>query len=272
MKIPNVVKFVALAAVMFGAGAGLAVWKKESAYQQMVAAQQAAMPKEMPKEAAPAPATPAQPAEPTTEAGKIIPNAPEMPQPAAAGMTAAPPSAAPVAPEEHHDHAAAAPETPVAGMQAGGPFTLTDQKGNTVTEKSWPEKYKLVFFGFTHCPDTCPATLQKISALMDNYDPTGAKLQPLFITTDPARDTREVMETYMGGYAHILGLTGTKEQIEAAEKAYKVYAAEGEGGAIDHSAFIYLQSPDDQTLAVLSSGLSGEEMMAKIKEKMPAAP
>jgi protein SCO1/2 len=275
MKVPRFVQFGLLAAVVFVAGAGIAIWQKKHTFDQMTAAQHAAQletsavpeaklsmdatpPVQAPVNPAPDTSAVAQ-AMPTAEIGKVIPNAPDMPTPPAAA--AAPlEMAQPVTP----------PATPpvadaVAGVQVGGPFALIDQNGIAVTEKSWPGKYKLVFFGFTHCPDVCPATLQKISAVMDNYDPAGAKLQPLFVTTDPASDTQDVMATYMSGYPHTLGLTGSKEQIEVAEKAYKVYASPGENGAIDHSALIYLMSPDDEMMEVLDSKLSAEEMIARIK-------
>lgn len=250
MKITQIVQIVVLALIVFGLGAGLALWNRQKAPAPVQ--QQAA---EAPKAATPA-VTAAAVQPPTTEPGKIIPEAPEMPAIPAVSEKTASDKTAPAA------AATAQAETPVAGMQAGGPFTLTDQKGNAVTEKSWPGKYTLVFFGFTSCPDTCPATLQKISAAMEKLDPQGAKIQPLFITTDPATDTQERMGIYMGGYPRILGLTGTKEQIEAAEKAYKVYV-----NGPDHSAYIYLMGPDGTMLDVLGADLPAEEMMTKIKAK-----
>lgn len=178
--------------------------------------------------------------------------------PAGDAASAAAPAAAP---------AAAVPDSDrVQGMQAGGPFSLTDQNGQAVTEKSWPGKYKLVFFGFTRCTDTCPATLQKISSVMEAYDPTATKLQPLFITTDPAFDTQQIMATYIGAYnGNILGLTGTKDQIDAVEKEYKVYAADTPGGTPDHSAYVYLMSPDDRTLEIMDPKMAAADMISHIK-------
>lgn len=153
----------------------------------------------------------------------------------------------------------------------GGAFSLTDHKGNAVTEKSWPGKQKLVFFGFTHCPDICPAAMQKLSAVMDSYDAEGAKLAPLFITVDPARDTPEVMASYIAGFnKSITGLTGTEEQIKAVESVYKVYASKAAGTTpedymMDHSAYIFLMSPDDQLLEIFDSEATAEGMFEKIK-------
>ena len=164
----------------------------------------------------------------------------------------------------------AAEQTTVAGVPIGGKFSLTDHKGHSVTEKSWPGKYKLVFFGFTHCPDTCPATLQKIAVVMEHSDPQGKKIVPLFVTVDPATDTPPVMAKYVGAFnPHIIGLTGTEAQIKAAEDAYKVYASKVPGKApeedmVDHSAYIYLMSPDDKFLEVFSVDETAENMISKI--------
>ena len=181
---------------------------------------------------------------------------------------------------------AASRPAPMAGVAVGGAFSLTDHTGAAVTEKSWPGKHKLVFFGFTHCPDTCPATLQKISAVMEHFDPAGEKIVPLFITVDPARDTKEVMAQYLGNYnPHIVGLTGTEAQVKAAVDAYKVYAAKVPAAAapppemdhhdhgmdhhdmdymVDHSAYIYLMSPDDRLQEAFSVEETAENMITKI--------
>jgi protein SCO1/2 len=167
------------------------------------------------------------------------------------------------------------------GIHVGGAFTLTDQSGKTVTEKSWPGKYKLVFFGFTHCPDTCPAALQKMAVIMQhldqNNDPWGAKIVPLFITVDPARDTAAVMAKYVTVFnPHIVGLTGSEAQIKSVEEAYKVYAAKKPGQSNDdyaeymedHSAYVYLMSPDDKLLQVFSFDETAEAMIGKIKDSV----
>ncbi len=170
---------------------------------------------------------------------------------------------------------------PVAGVQVGGPFSLTDHKGNAVTEKSWPGKYKLVFFGFTHCPDICPVALQKISTVMTSVDVAGEKLAPVFITVDPARDTPDVMAAYVSKFhPSIAGLTGTPAQIEQAVEAYKVFAAKVPDGheytqegehhasadyAVDHSGYVYFMSPDGVLLETFSGDDSAENMISKIQ-------
>lgn len=199
----------------------------------------------------------------------------------------------------------------VAGSSVGGPFSLTDQNGNAVTEASWPGKFKLVFFGFTHCPDICPTTLQKLTASLDGLSAEElAKLQPLFITTDPARDDANAMKEYLKSFhSSIVGLTGTEEQIKDAENTYKVFASSApvevhtdkpaDGAAADsnsmaghdmagmdhmnhdgastssgmeHSAYVFLMSPDDKLLEIFKTEDTAEAITAKIKADVANAP
>lgn len=164
----------------------------------------------------------------------------------------------------------------VASPGVGGAFSLVDGDGKPVTEKSWPGKYKLVFFGFTNCPMICPVTLDKVAQALDKLGDDAARIQPLFVTTDPARDTPQVMKDYAAKFhKSIVGLTGSEEQVKAAGQAYKVYAAkrEVEGAPkgeyqVDHSAFIYFMSPDDEMLAVMGDKTTPAEVVEKIREKM----
>jgi protein SCO1/2 len=105
---------------------------------------------------------------------------------------------------------------------------------------------------------------------MENYDPKGEKLAPLFITVDPERDTQAALAAYVGKFnPNILALTGTAEQVKAAEDAYKVFAAKmpptGADYGVEHSGYVYLMSPDDKLLEVLGSDETAESMIAKIK-------
>lgn len=158
-----------------------------------------------------------------------------------------------------------------AGSSVGGAFSLTDHNGQAVTHQSWPGKYKLVFFGFTHCPDVCPAALDKITTALNALGTDAEKIQPLFITVDPKRDTAEVMKAYVASYhASITGLTGSEEQIKAVEDAYKVYAAKAPGGdaayyMMDHSGYIYLMSPDDRMVKILRSSDPAEKLAETMK-------
>ncbi len=159
----------------------------------------------------------------------------------------------------------------MAGAEIGGSFTLTDHHGNVVTDKDYADSYKLVFFGFTFCPDVCPAGLQKITTALDKIGNDANQIQPLFITVDPARDTPEVMKEYVGMFhPQFVGLTGSAEQIKAVEKAYKVYAAKVEDPELsdytmNHSSYTFLMSPDNQLISLFSADDSPEEMATGIK-------
>jgi protein SCO1/2 len=143
-------------------------------------------------------------------------------------------------------------------------FSLVDQNGHAVTEKSWPSKYKLVFFGFTSCPDECPATLQKLTVALNALGKKAGKVQTLFITVDPDTDKPAVLKTYLKNFdKSIAGLTGTKKQITAAEESYKVFASKSEQG-VDHSAFVYFMSPEGKLLQMFSLDESAENIVKGI--------
>lgn len=138
-------------------------------------------------------------------------------------------------------------DTPVT---VGGSFTLTAPNGTTVTDETYRGKWLLVFFGYTSCPDICPTTLSSIAAAIEELGPDAAKLQPIFITVDPERDTPEVMGKYAGAIdPRIVGLTGSPQQIAAVAQGYGAYSArhKTEAGAedyvVDHSTYIYIMDP-----------------------------
>jgi protein SCO1/2 len=155
-------------------------------------------------------------------------------------------------------------------------FLLTDHNGVAVTEKSWPGKYLLVFFGFTHCPDICPTAMEKFTVALEKLGADAAKVQVLFVTVDPARDTAAVMKEYVAKFdKSILGLTGTDDQVKAAIAAFKVYAAKTDGAdaehyLMDHSGFTYFTTPEGQVKEVIKMSESAEEMVAKIKPALEA--
>lgn len=150
---------------------------------------------------------------------------------------------------------------PLQGAAIGGSFTLTDQNGRTVRDTDFNGKYRIIYFGYTHCPDVCPTDLATISQAMDQFaksDPArAARVQPLFITVDPQRDTPAELKTYLAAFSpHLIGLTGTPAQIADAEKKFVVYARKGDvqpggGYAMDHSRQIILQGPKGEPLALL---------------------
>jgi protein SCO1/2 len=146
--------------------------------------------------------------------------------------------------------------TPMAGVQVGGPFALINHYGAAVTEEDYAGYYKLIYFGFTYCPAICPTELQKISKVMNKLGDDAIKVQPIFITIDPDRDTVEVLRDYVSLFhPDMVGLTGPRESIDAVLKNYRVFATkveteEGNDYTMDHSSFIYLMSPDDELISM----------------------
>ena len=133
----------------------------------------------------------------------------------------------------------------VATSAVGGPFTLTGADGRTVTERDFRGRPHLVFFGFTHCPDVCPTKLFEISEILKAAGERGRDLRALFITVDPERDTPEVMRSYLGSFdPRIVGLTGSREAVDAAVRAFRAYAKrvplrEGDY-TMEHTSLVYL--------------------------------
>ena len=153
----------------------------------------------------------------------------------------------------------------------GGPFSLVGEDGKPVTDRDFRGRYMLVFFGFTHCPDICPAELQVMAQALDRLGDKAAKVVPIFVTLDPERDTPEAMANYVKIFGpNFVGLTGTPEAIAAAAKAYRVVYAQVENKAspgdytVDHSALAYLMGPEGKYLAHFSYGLSPDEMAEKL--------
>ena len=131
----------------------------------------------------------------------------------------------------------------------GGPFTLLKPDGTNVTDQTFAGKPMLVYFGFTNCPDVCPAGLQVISAALDKLGPKADGITPLFITVDPERDTPQVLGEYVKSFnPRIIGLSGSPQDVAAVTKAYRVYVnkvpndKEPERYGVDHSSFMYLMN------------------------------
>ena len=151
----------------------------------------------------------------------------------------------------------------------GGPFTLVDQNGKTVTDRDFRGKYMLIFFGFTHCPDICPAELQVMSAALDALGSKADEVVPVFVTLDPERDTSEVVGTYVKNFGkNFVGLTGSPSAIANAAKAYRVTYSKFEYNgkdvnyrySIDHSALVYLMDKDGQYLTNFTYGTPASKM------------
>ena len=135
----------------------------------------------------------------------------------------------------------------VAGGQIGGPFTLVDMTGKTVTDATVLAKPALVYFGYGSCPDVCPIDNARNSQAVDLLAKQGLDVTPIFISVDPARDTPAVLADYASNFDHLLALTGTQDQIAAAAKAYKVYyqlpTKRNPGYTVDHTTMTYLMLP-----------------------------
>lgn len=131
----------------------------------------------------------------------------------------------------------------------GGPFSLVNGKGQTVTDQDVVTKPSLIYFGYTFCPDVCPADAARNAETIDLLDEKGVDVTPVFISIDPERDTPEVVDEY-ASYLHerMIGLTGSAQQVKAASQAYKTYyrkqEAEDEFYLMDHSTFTYLVLPE----------------------------
>ncbi|MEA3017392.1 MAG: hypothetical protein QOI38_2114 [Sphingomonadales bacterium] len=151
---------------------------------------------------------------------------------------------------------------PLEGARMGGPFALTDQNGRRVSSGQLAGKYRIVYFGYTFCPDVCPVDLQLISAALRQFersDPArAARVQPVFITTDPARDTPDVLRRFAGAFhPRLIALTGTPEEIGRVARAHGVYfnARDPQPGSrdylVDHNRLAVLYGPEGQPIAIL---------------------
>ncbi len=174
-------------------------------------------------------------------------------------------------------HPTASYGTADAASVIGGPFTLKDTSGHVVTQAALNGKWTAVFFGYTYCPDICPTTFQvlgRAQKLLEASQAGGAKadnLQFLFITVDPARDTPAVLGAYVksGGFpSHVIGLTGTDDQIAAAAKAYRAtYQKEPQTDGtyvMAHTDIVYLMDPKGRFVAPLTGDMSPKQVADQI--------
>ena len=134
----------------------------------------------------------------------------------------------------------------------GGSYSLTDHNGNSVTDKSFSDKFKIIYFGYTFCPDICPTGMAVISQSLDLLGNKAKRIKPIFITVDPKRDNVEIMAEYHNHFhPSFSNLTGTLDQIRRVAKLYRVYykksdASEAENYLMDHSSIMYVLSPEGE--------------------------
>ncbi|MEV0068562.1 MULTISPECIES: SCO family protein [unclassified Amycolatopsis] len=152
-------------------------------------------------------------------------------------------------------------------------FSLVDHHGAAVTEQDYRGKWVTVFFGFTHCRMVCPRALGRLTTALDELGPPADKVQPLYITVDPERDSPEVMRAYLeGDHPRFTGLTGTPEQIERAKRAFRVFARrkddpeDPDGYAVPHTAITYVLDPDGAYATHLTDGLDDKTFTERLRE------
>jgi protein SCO1/2 len=169
-----------------------------------------------------------------------------------------------------------APEAPpLAGASIGGPFELTDQNGKRVSDKDFEGKYRLIYFGFSFCPDVCPVDLQNIGRAMRELEKEqpdlAAKIQPIFISVDPERDTPAVLKPFVSAFhPRLIGLTGSPAEIADVAKSYGVYYSKPEQGQskdylVDHSRIALLFGPKGEPIAIIPHDKGVEAIASELK-------
>jgi cytochrome oxidase Cu insertion factor (SCO1/SenC/PrrC family) len=153
----------------------------------------------------------------------------------------------------------------------GGAFTLTDNTGKRVTDQDFHGKYALVFFGFTSCPDICPAGLQLMAGALEKLGTKAQRITPIFISVDPQRDTPEKLAAYVKNFdPRLVGLTGTPEEIAVVAKAYRVYYAKvpskerPDDYTMDHTSIIYVMDPKGEFVTHFTPSTSVDDIAAKL--------
>ena len=152
-----------------------------------------------------------------------------------------------------------------------GHFALTTMDGTAVTDATYRGKWLLVYFGYTSCPDICPTVLNEVGQALGALGPLAGKIQPIFITVDPVRDTQRNLAAYIGAFdSRIVGLRGTPDQTEAAAKSFHAYyRARSLGGGeytVDHSSFLYVMKPDGSFAELLAGNLPGHKLADELRK------
>jgi protein SCO1/2 len=149
---------------------------------------------------------------------------------------------------------------PLEGASMGGPFTLTDQNGRRVSDRDFAGKYRLVYFGYTFCPDVCPVDMQVIGAGLRRFEAEdsarAARVQPIFISVDPARDTPSVLRQFVAAFhPRMIGLTGSEAEIAQVAREYRIFYERGEaspgGYMVNHTRMAVLYGPEGQPIAII---------------------
>lgn len=157
----------------------------------------------------------------------------------------------------------------VAGGDIGGPFTLVDTTGKTVTDKEVLQKPSLVYFGYTFCPDVCPLDMQRNVEAVDKLSAQGIDVTPVFITIDPDRDTPQALADYAANlHPKLIALSGSADQIQAASRAYKTFYKKRDTGdefyMMDHSTFTYLMLPGEGFVDFFRREITSDQMAESV--------
>lgn len=164
---------------------------------------------------------------------------------------------------------------PLAGAKIGGPFALVDQDGRTRSDRDFAGRWRIMYFGYTFCPDVCPLDMQNVGAglkLLASRDAAKAtKVVPIFVTVDPARDTPAILKQFVAAFhPRMIGLTGTPAAIDAVAKEYAIYHAKGEattgGYLVDHSRQAYLMDPAGKPVMLVPVDQSPEAVAAALEQ------
>jgi len=156
----------------------------------------------------------------------------------------------------------------------GGPFTLTDQHGKAKGLADFRGKLVLLYFGYTFCPDVCPTDLAAIARVLELLGPDADKVQPVFVTLDPGRDTQELLRNYVGNFSpRFVALRGTEAEVRRVANLYRVYFEKvpvpgASAYVVDHTAFIYLVDRDGDYIGFFPPGTAGERMAALVRERL----
>jgi protein SCO1 len=163
---------------------------------------------------------------------------------------------------------------PLEGARMGGPFSLVTQDGKRLSDVDLTGQYRLIYFGYSFCPDVCPVDVQKLMAGFRAFEKAqpvlAAKTQPIFITVDPARDTPPVLKQFVSAFhPRLIGLTGTPAEIAAVAKAYAVIYETSPGATpgaylVDHSRTTVLYGPTGEPIAMIAQDGSAAEIAAEL--------
>ena len=170
----------------------------------------------------------------------------------------------------------AAADAPLAGAAIGGPFTLIDSSGKTVRWSDFDGKYRIVYFGYTYCPDVCPLDMQRLMQGFAQYKRErpglAAQIVPMFISVDPERDTPKAIGEFTHAFSDdLLGLTGTPAQVAQAAKAFAIYYEKGKpnsagGYLVNHSAQTYLMGRKGEPIALVPVDESPKAVTASLEK------